>query len=59
MTRWLFHSPAAATDQAGNARAIIDKDVRIPAGFNHDRSRGLTVVAKGEDFERFADSNRR
>jgi glucose-1-phosphate adenylyltransferase len=47
-------------------RAIIDKDVKIPAGFeigwNHDldRSRGLTVtaegltiVAKGEDLERF------
>jgi glucose-1-phosphate adenylyltransferase len=47
-------------------RAIIDKDVRIPPGFeigwNHelDRSRGLTVtedgltvVAKGEDLERF------
>jgi glucose-1-phosphate adenylyltransferase len=48
-------------------RAIVDKDVRIPAGFeigfDHDldRSRGLTVtdegvtvVAKSEDFDRFA-----
>lgn len=47
-------------------RAIIDKDVKIPAGFdigwNHeaDRARGLkvtedgvTVVAKAEDLERF------
>jgi glucose-1-phosphate adenylyltransferase len=47
-------------------RAIIDKDVRIPAGFevgwnrDADRARGLTVtddgitvVAKGEDLERF------
>jgi glucose-1-phosphate adenylyltransferase len=47
-------------------RAIIDKDVRIPAGFeigwNHDDDRvrgflvteeGITVVAKGEDLERF------
>ena len=47
-------------------RAIIDKDVKIPPGFeigwNHelDRARGLvlssdgvTVVAKGEEFERF------
>ena len=47
-------------------RAIIDKDVRVPAGFeigwNHeaDRARGftitdegVTVVAKGEDLERF------
>jgi glucose-1-phosphate adenylyltransferase len=47
-------------------RAIIDKDVKVPAGFdigwNHeaDRARGLTVtddgvtvVAKGEDLERF------
>ena len=48
-------------------RAIIDKDVRIPPGFEvgwnreADLSRGLTVseegvtvVAKGEDLERFA-----
>ena len=48
-------------------RAIIDKDVKVPAGFeigyDHeaDRARGLTitddgvtVVAKGEDLERFA-----
>ncbi len=48
-------------------RAIIDKDVRIPAGFQIgynrelDRARGLTiteegitVVAKSEDLERFA-----
>jgi glucose-1-phosphate adenylyltransferase len=47
-------------------RAIIDKDVRIPAGFeigwNRDKDRargftvsdeGVTVVAKGEDLERF------
>jgi glucose-1-phosphate adenylyltransferase len=47
-------------------RAIIDKDVKVPAGFeigwnrDLDRSRGLsitaegiTVVAKGEDLERF------
>jgi glucose-1-phosphate adenylyltransferase len=47
-------------------RAIIDKDVNIPAGFeigwNHDLDRtrgltvtpeGLTVVAKGEELERF------
>ncbi len=47
-------------------RAIIDKDVRIPAGFDigwnrdADRARGLhitddgvTVVAKSEDLERF------
>jgi glucose-1-phosphate adenylyltransferase len=47
-------------------KAIIDKDVKIPPGFevgwNHeaDRARGLTVteegvtvVPKGEDFERF------
>jgi hypothetical protein len=46
--------------------AIIDKDVKIPSGFeigwNHDiyRNRGmtitpdvLTVIAKGEDLERF------
>jgi glucose-1-phosphate adenylyltransferase len=48
-------------------RAIVDKDVKIPAGFevgwNHDKDRsrgltitpdGLTVVAKGEELERFA-----
>jgi glucose-1-phosphate adenylyltransferase len=48
-------------------RAIIDKDVKVPVGFEIgwnrelDRSRGLsvsqdgiTVVAKGEDLERFA-----
>ncbi|MDX2038637.1 MAG: glucose-1-phosphate adenylyltransferase [Isosphaeraceae bacterium] len=48
-------------------RAVIDKDVRIPAGFqigydrDLDRARGLTVteagitvVAKAEDLERFA-----
>jgi glucose-1-phosphate adenylyltransferase len=48
-------------------RAIVDKDVKIPAGFeigwnrDLDRARGmtiteegLTVVAKGEDLERFA-----
>jgi glucose-1-phosphate adenylyltransferase len=48
-------------------RAIVDKDVRIPAGFEigwhreTDLARGLlvtedgiTVVAKGEDLERFA-----
>jgi glucose-1-phosphate adenylyltransferase len=48
-------------------RAIVDKGVRVPAGFRigydaeQDRSRGLTVteggltiVAKGEDLERFA-----
>jgi glucose-1-phosphate adenylyltransferase len=48
-------------------RAIIDKDVKVPAGFeigyDHqaDLARGLTVtdekitvVAKGEDLERFA-----
>lgn len=48
-------------------RAIIDKGVKIPAGFeigwNHDLDRtrgfaitaeGLTVVAKGEELERFA-----
>jgi glucose-1-phosphate adenylyltransferase len=48
-------------------RAIIDKDVKVPAGFeigwnrDADRARGLTVtedgvtvVAKGEDLERFA-----
>jgi glucose-1-phosphate adenylyltransferase len=48
-------------------RAIIDKDVRIPADFHigWDRGRdlahgltvtpeGITVVAKGEDLERFA-----
>jgi glucose-1-phosphate adenylyltransferase len=47
-------------------RAIIDKDVRVPAGFEigwdrgADRARGftvsdegVTVVAKGEDLERF------
>ena len=47
-------------------RAIIDKDVRIPTGFevgwnrDADLARGLTVtddgitvVAKGEDLERF------
>jgi glucose-1-phosphate adenylyltransferase len=47
-------------------RAIIDKEVKIPAGFeigwNRERDRargltitpdGLTVVAKGEDLERF------
>jgi glucose-1-phosphate adenylyltransferase len=47
-------------------RAIIDKDVKVPAGFeigwnpDLDRARGLavslegvTVVAKGEDLERF------
>ena len=47
-------------------RAIIDKDVRVPAGFeigwdrDADRARGftvsdegVTVVAKGEDLERF------
>jgi glucose-1-phosphate adenylyltransferase len=47
-------------------RAIIDKDVKVPAGFevgwNHDLDRergltvtedGVTVVAKGEDLERF------
>ena len=48
-------------------RVIIDKDVKVPAGFEIgwnrelDRARGLsitpdgiTVVAKGEDLERFA-----
>ncbi len=48
-------------------RAIIDKDVKIPAGFKVGWNRdldlahgltvtpeGLTVVAKGEDLERFA-----
>ncbi len=48
-------------------RAIVDKDVRIPAGFeigfDHDVDRargftvtdeGVTVVAKSEDFDRFA-----
>ncbi len=47
-------------------RAIVDKDVRIPGGFevgwNRDADlargftvseEGITVVAKGEDFERF------
>jgi glucose-1-phosphate adenylyltransferase len=47
-------------------RAIIDKDVRVPAnfeiGWNHDADKargftvsddGITVVAKGEDLERF------
>lgn len=47
-------------------RAIIDKDVRVPAGFdigwNHDADRargltvteeGVTVVAKSEELERF------
>ena len=47
-------------------RAIVDKDVRIPAGFEigwnreADLARGFTVtddgiivVAKGEDLERF------
>jgi glucose-1-phosphate adenylyltransferase len=47
-------------------RAVIDKDVKIPAGFeigwNHDRDLahghiitpdGITVVAKGEELERF------
>ena len=47
-------------------RAIIDKDVRVPAnfviGWNHDADmargftvseEGITVVAKGEDLERF------
>jgi glucose-1-phosphate adenylyltransferase len=47
-------------------RAIVDKDVKVPSGFeigyNHelDRARGLTiteggvvVVAKAEDLERF------
>ena len=48
-------------------RAIIDKDVKVPAGFEIGWNReldlargltiteeGLTVVAKGEDLERFA-----
>ncbi|MGZ3397077.1 MAG: GlgC family sugar phosphate nucleotidyltransferase, partial [Isosphaeraceae bacterium] len=47
-------------------RAIIDKDVKVPAGFEIGWNReldlargltispdGLTVVAKGEDLERF------
>jgi glucose-1-phosphate adenylyltransferase len=47
-------------------RAIVDKDVRVPSGFEigwnreHDRARGftvtndgVTVVSKGEDLERF------
>ena len=51
-------------------RAIIDKDVKIPPGFevgwnrDPDRARGLTVtdegvtvVAKGEDLERFTVRN--
>ena len=48
-------------------RAIIDKDVKRPPGFDigcdreHDRARGFTVtdegivvIAKGEDLERFS-----
>ena len=46
-------------------RAIVDKDVRIPTGFEVGWNReadargftvsdeGITVVAKGEDLERF------
>ncbi|MBV8231178.1 MAG: glucose-1-phosphate adenylyltransferase, partial [Planctomycetaceae bacterium] len=47
-------------------RAIIDKDVKVPAGFDIGWNRqadlargltvtedGLTVVAKGEDLERY------
>ena len=47
-------------------RAIVDKDVRLPAGFEVGWNReadlargftvsdeGITVVAKGEDLERF------
>jgi len=52
-------------------RAIIDKDVRIPAGFEIGWNReadlahgltvtdeGITVVAKGEDLERFSPTAR-